>query len=249
VNNPAVHLAVTISRTLPTYDLQLIAEAVRGGPGALQKLVANTAGIPLRTACTQILAAKLSGDDYHLVAGALLATMEPDPRKAAIDVVWTGPDAGVTTSRLTSAVVVELIEQARTDVLLVGYAVHTEPTVAAALHAARNHGANITLLFERHLDNPAFHGTGDAFPGLDAARLCWPGAARPTGASLHAKILVVDGRSALIGSANLTGAAFERNLECGLLITGGPVPAKIRTHLHRLAELRIVQPVMVQDLN
>jgi len=117
VNNPAVHLAVTISRTLPTYDLQLIAEAVRGGPGALQKLVANTAGIPLRTACTQILAAKLSGDDYHLVAGALLATMEPDPRKAAIDVVWAGPDAGVTTSRLTSAVVVELIEQARTDVL------------------------------------------------------------------------------------------------------------------------------------
>ncbi len=57
---------------------------------------------------------------------------------------------------------------------------------------------------------------------------------------MHAKVLIVDRRTALVGSANLTGPALERNLECGLLVSGGPVPTLLADHLfaaHGLTEV------------
>jgi phosphatidylserine/phosphatidylglycerophosphate/cardiolipin synthase-like enzyme len=61
--------------------------------------------------------------------------------------------------------------------------------------------------------------------------LRWPVDKRPPGAALHAKIIVVDDRIALITSANLTSRAMETNLECGILIRGGPQPRAIRDHI------------------
>ncbi|WP_331758108.1 DISARM system phospholipase D-like protein DrmC (plasmid) [Nocardia sp. NBC_01377] len=231
-----IRLAVQLSRELPAQDVRRLAIAVRGGPAALQKYSAGSAGVAVRDACQRLMAAALSAKDCDLAAGAMLGALEADPRVAAIDVVWTGPDSGLATSRLTSAVVVDLIDQAVTEILLVGYAVHTEPSVAAALTRASDRNVAITLLLERHADNVHFSGTGAAFPGLVAQRLSWPAGERPAGASLHAKVLVVDETSALIGSANVTGAALERNLECGLLLTGGPVPGNIRSHVRRLVD-------------
>jgi cardiolipin synthase len=206
-------------------------------------LRAEAAGVAVRAACSRLLNKELADTDRHLVAGALLGGLETDPRTGALDVVWTGPDSDVATSRLTSAVVVDLIAAARTDLLLVGYAVHTEPSVAAALQHAAERGVEITLLLERHADNPAFTGLGTAFPGLAATRLTWPPSARLPGASLHAKVLVVDGAAALIGSANITGAALSRKLECGLLVKGGSEPAAIRAHLRSLVELGVLEPI------
>ncbi len=89
----------------------------------------------------------------------------------------------------------------------------------------------MTLLLERPQDNPKFHGHYEVFPGLSARRLAWPAPARPLDASMHAKVLVVDRCTALVGSANLTGHALERNFECGLLIRGGQVPPLLVGHL------------------
>jgi cardiolipin synthase A/B len=52
---------------------------------------------------------------------------------------------------------------------------------------------------------------------------------------LHAKIIVVDDQVALVGSAYLTSRAMESNLECGILICGGPQPRSIRDHVTGLA--------------
>jgi cardiolipin synthase len=41
----------------------------------------------------------------------------------------------------------------------------------------------------------------------------------------------VDHRTALIGSANVTGYGLDRNLECGVLIRGGTVPRRLVDHL------------------
>lgn len=239
----AVRVAVRLARQLPEADVRALADAVRSGSPALQNMQSEVAGVAVRAACQKLLEMQLSHDDRHLVAGALLGALEPNPRAAALDVVWTGPDSDVATNRLTSAVVVDLIEQSQADVLLVGYAVHNEASVAAALQQAVERGVHITLLLERNTDNPGFAGTGDAFPGLTATRLCWPASARPPGASLHAKALVVDGTAALIGSANVTSAALGRNLECGLLIRGGPEPAAIREHVCSLAGLGVLRPI------
>ena len=82
----------------------------------------------------------------------------------------------------------------------------------------------ITILAERHTVSWAA-----------ALRLRWPASHRSAGAALHAKILVVDRRLALVGSANFTGRGMESNLECGILIRGGPQPGAILDHI---AELR-----------
>lgn len=232
-------LAVQLSRELPSTDIRAIAGALREGPGALHGMLAEAAGVAVRAACRALIAAQLSADDRHLAAGALLGALEPNSRTGALDVVWTGPDSDVATNRLTSAVVVDLIEQSQTDVLLVGYAVHNEASVAAALQWAVERGVHITLLLERTTDNPGFTGLRDVFPGLPATRLCWPASARPPGASLHAKVLVVDG-TAVIGSANVTSAALGRNLERGLLIRGGLEPASVREHVRSLLELGVL---------
>lgn len=244
MSEPVVAAAVRLSRKLPAGDVRQLAAAARQGAAAVQQLRAVAAGAVLRSACDKALTLDLinAGPEF---AGALLGALEADRVAAAamIDVVWTGPDSDVGTSRLTSAVIVELIDEARTDVLLVGYAVHTEPTVAGALSAAAARGVTLTLLLERTADNPGFTGHGTPFPGLAATRLCWPGGARPVGASLHAKVLVVDGRAALIGSANVTGAALGRNLECGLLVRGGPHPGQVRDHVRSLRRLGVVVTV------
>lgn len=241
MSDRAVGLAVELSRELPPPDVRALANAVRAGPKALKAARAQAAGVPVRAACQQLIDADLSADDRHLVAGALLGALQPDPRNSALDVVWTGPESKVATGRLTSAVVVELIDRARTDVLLIGYAVHTEPSVGGALDQAQQRGVGITLLLERHADNPKYTGTGNPFPGLSATRLAWPATARPAGASLHAKVLVVDESAALISSANVTGAALEWNLECGLLVQGGAVPAAVVGHIRSLVELGVLR--------
>lgn len=231
---PLIDLAAVLGRDLPARDVRRLAEALRSGPAEFHRAAAVAAGSAVRAAYRRVVDQELSDADREFLAGALLGHLAPRAPKGRIDAVWTGPDSGATTGRLTSAVVVDLIDRAATDVLLVGYAVHTEPTVAAALRRAAARTVTITLLIERAADNPRFTGTGVAFPGIDAIRLHWPQEERPAGASLHAKILVIDSHVALVGSANITGAALGHNLECGLLVTGGPVPAEVRQHVHLL---------------
>jgi len=235
-----ITVAVRFSRELPRGDVQHIAAALLT-PHGLSKLHA-TAAHRVRDACAELRGLHLDEVDRPLVAGALLGALEPDPESNTVTPVWTGPVTTAAT-RLTSAVVVELIGQAAEHVLLVGYAVHNEPTVAAALHNTRARGITVTLVLERKDDNPQFKGHAHPFPGLDAIRLCWPASSRPLGASLHAKLLVIDDHSALIGSANITGAALGKNLECGLLVRGGDTPRRLRQHIASLVAGQQLEPV------
>ncbi len=85
----------------------------------------------MRAACGELLAALTHTSAAHLAgmlagaAGAVTAAR----RRQQVQVVWTGPYSGVTTGRLTVAVVIELIDSARHEILLVSYATHSEPTL------------------------------------------------------------------------------------------------------------------------
>ncbi len=229
-----VDLAANLGRDLPAQDLRRLAGALRSGPGALHQITADASASTVRAAYRRVVDLGLAAAERQFLAGALLGFLAPRTPAGRVEVVWTGPDSGAVTGRLTSATVVDLLDRAITDVLLVGYAVHTEPTVAAALQRAVARAVAITLLVERATDNPRFISAGTAFPDIDAIRLHWPREERLAGASLHAKILVIDSEIALVGSANITGAALGHNLECGLLVTGGPVPAELREHIDLL---------------
>ena len=181
-----------------------------------------------------------AADPYMTVGAA--AAVDRARQRQSIDVVWTGPDAGSGTGRLTAAVVVGLIGEATKEILLVSYAAHSEPAVEQALTDAVARGVEVTLVLERAADNPTYTFTGPVFAGLHARRLHWPSSQRPTGASLHAKVIVVDRETALVGSANLTSWAMERNLECGILISGGDQPRAIHRHIDLLIQTGVPSP-------
>ncbi len=228
--------ACRLAVRLPPGDVRHLSRAAAQGEPGVRQLRATTASPILRDACDQLLRQLRSTDPAYLsglLTGAARA-VERARHYQAVSVVWTGPESGMSSSRLTAAAVIELVDSARLSILLVSYATQTEAQISAALSAAAARDVAITLLAERHADNPSYSSAATPFPGLDALRLHWPASSRPSGAALHAKIIVVDDEVALVGSANLTSRAMESNLECGILIRGGPQPRAIRDHIDGL---------------
>lgn len=224
---------------LPRPYVTALATALRSGRAPVRTLVHNTAAPASLAAARDALGAVNAGNGPYL-AGLLQGWLHATAEAVEIQPVWTGPVPQVGHSRLTIAVVADLIAEAEREILLVSYATYPPPTVAAALQAAADRQVAVTLLLERAEDKPGWNGLHDPFPRLRADVLCWPLEERPSGASLHAKVLVVDRHTALVGSANLTAFALERNLECGLLIRGGPVPGQLADHLTSARGLRPV---------
>lgn len=230
MTNDSHRLARRWADELPRDFAQQLAAALRAGGPALAALRAD-AVLPASVQAARTATELDARGDGPYTAGLLVGWLDAKAAQPTLTPVWTGPNSHAGPARLTLAVVADLIAEAHGDVVLASYATIPGPDVRFALGQAADRGVAITLLLERHQDNPAFQAHGDPFPGLPARRLAWPAGARPPGASMHAKVLVVDGRTALVGSANLTGHGLERNLECGLLIRGGPVPAQLRDHL------------------
>ncbi|MFG2119707.1 DISARM system phospholipase D-like protein DrmC [Streptomyces sp. NPDC048710] len=235
-------LAIELAERLPYTDVKQLAHACRTGRTGLRALEAHVAGIAVRAACRRLRSHLPDTAEGPYAAGLLLGAAQARQRHHVdhrVDVVWTGPASGIQTSRLTSAVVGELLDSARTEILLVSYASYPPKSLSTALAAAAARGVKITLLLEQQADNPKFQG-GTGFPAIPATRLSWPVQYRESGASLHAKIIVVDRRTALIGSANLTGHAFERNLECGILLRDRAHADAVAGHLDSLRETGVL---------
>lgn len=232
-----VALARQWAHELPVEFARRLAAALRDGPEAVRALH-REATLPLSTSAAARALELVQVGQGPYASGALSAYLASQADQPVVTPVWTGPESERPSGRLTIGVLADLIDEAQHDILLVSYATHPGAEVRAALTEAAARGVEITTLFERPADNHEFSGHGDPLPNIRARRLSWPAASRPVGASMHAKVLVVDRRVALVGSANLTGYGLERNLECGLLIRGGPVPATLADHLLHTRDLR-----------
>jgi len=231
--------AAAWARTLPAVELKILADAASKGMRAVAALRAETSHAEMLRACDWV--ACLVADGRGAYVGGLLEGALTERERAStetVEVVWTGPPTDVTSSRLTIAVIAGLIAEAKREIVLVSYASYPPKPILDALLAASDRGVEIVLLAELPADRPGFRGIDLPMPELRCTRLHWPAAARPAGSSLHAKVLIVDGTTALVGSANLTGNAMEQNLECGLLVRGGPVPLAIRAHLQSIESVK-----------
>jgi len=60
---------------------------------------------------------------------------------------------------------------------------------------------------------------------------------------LHVKCAVADGKQIFLSSANLTEYAFSINMELGMLVTGGKLPAQVEQHFRRLIETGVLVKV------
>ena len=63
------------------------------------------------------------------------------------------------------------------------------------------------------------------------------------GGVLHAKAVVADDEAAFVTSANLTEAAFDRNIEVGVLTRDHALAASLSTHFRALIERELLVPL------
>jgi phosphatidylserine/phosphatidylglycerophosphate/cardiolipin synthase-like enzyme len=94
----------------------------------------------------------------------------------------------------------------------------TDPAIVAALLAARARGVAVTLVW------PGPPDTGAGFAMLAAAGATVRAVVDPT---IHAKVVIADGRTAYLGSANFTPTSLDRNRELGLRLDDPDVARRV----------------------
>jgi phosphatidylserine/phosphatidylglycerophosphate/cardiolipin synthase-like enzyme len=166
------------------------------------------------------------------------------------EIVWTGPRTSLIPVRRTEQVLQSVIDGAENRVFLVSFVFCGITSLTNAMNRAVERGVHIDVLLEA----PKDHGGNVSVDGVtallasvpDACLYVWDAqqktiAAGSTFASVHAKCAVADGEVALITSANLTNAAMSRNMELGVLLTGGTEPKRLQDHLEALVQTKAVR--------
>lgn len=154
----------------------------------------------------------------HLLDAELVATLPPSMPGIA---------------RPTQAVVREMIRQATSEVIVLGYE-FTDPNTVQLLADATARGTDVVIICDRGRGTVArirdFWPPGCRRPHVLQDRERAHGAPY---ASMHAKCLLVDARDLLVTSANFTFHGLYGNIEIGIRLRGSPVAEarKIFSHL------------------
>lgn len=192
----------------------------------------------------------VSSGELAAMVRAAAATRQHTDREERIEVVMTGPSEPKAPVRSTESVAMKVIADARHHLLLVTYAAFPLPGVIRSLKTAAARGVEIRIVVETIAGSAGLLHveSAHAFPSIPGATFWhWPPERRggPPQGRLHAKVMVADRAAAFVTSANLTGSAFESNLECGLLVHGGRVATRIVDHFDALIQagtLRVLDP-------
>ena len=168
----------------------------------------------------------------------------------SIELAWTGPTSNHVPVRLSNQALLDLINEARSHLVIFSYAAYKVPEVTSALRSAAVRGVDVRLVLESSEDSGGklSHDAKEAFEELNdlVSFWVWPQTRRPEGgASMHVKAVIADRRIALVTSANLTGAALAKNMELGVVVRGGGVPQRLADHVTALmsdGQLTEVEP-------
>lgn len=164
------------------------------------------------------------------------------------ELVWTGPTTPFVSARRTEQALLQVINSAERSLFITSFVAYDVSSIVKALNAAKDRGVVISMLLElshKHGGSITFDAIGKMRALIPTARLyAWRDKSAPfSDGSVHAKVAVADGRMCFITSANLTGHAMEKNMEAGVLISGGRIAKLLDAHLRSLVETRIVSPV------
>lgn len=190
-------------------------------------------------------------------AYALECVGASEQRVAEPVLVWSGPEVMGVHSRDTRRVFEELFGAATRTLWVSTYAIwdgsamfekvarrmeqvpELEVTILLNLMNARQlEGNEAVLKFSRQFWRQ--------WPGPRRPRVFYDARALESGkekAVLHAKGVVQDDEAALVTSANLTEAAFDRNIELGVLLRDRVTCQSIVRHFQRSIEERLLSPL------
>jgi phosphatidylserine/phosphatidylglycerophosphate/cardiolipin synthase-like enzyme len=247
--------AARLADRLPHSLMVCVAEAVarHGGldrAAARQTILQCVPTPDFRDAAAEFI------DHWHSTAGGVgaeavalalvtAAQCEHDHRhEETVEVVWTGPEPAEARFRQTEQAILEVVNSAARRLTVVSYAVYRIPRIREALVAAARRGVVIRLIVETP-NRIEGQGEYDCLLALgdNVASACsvyyWPKDQRGRDDNgklgiLHVKCAVADGRWLFLSSANLTEYAFTINMELGVLVTGGELPAQVQEHFDRL---------------
>lgn len=239
---------------LSISDLMALKEALCSGrlpppypPALLQRIVPPAVSGQVSSALQGMIASGSNHEGLIAALGLLVAArVQQSSIDEIIELVTTGPEVGTSTNRDTLVVVQDLFRNAEHSVLLAGYelfqaeavfrtladrmAKEPRPDVRMFLNVKRPFSDTST---DRELVARFAHRFRTEHWPLDRAlpQIYYDPRSLATDAKqkavLHAKCLVIDGRTALITSANFTAAGQERNIEVGVLLRSRAVAERL----------------------
>jgi cardiolipin synthase len=218
--------------------------------------VAALSGVVGTSAASSMIGELVDAWKSERVSAAELASMllaashvvKQAAAEQAIELVWTGPTTPFVSARRTEQALLQVIQTAKQKLFITSFVAYDVSTIVQALNAAAARGVAISMLLELSQDQ----GGSISFDALGAMSALVPSAKlyawrdkgdQFTGGRVHAKVAVADGRMCFITSANLTGHAMEKNMEAGVLLSGGQIPKLLEKHLSSLLDTGLVQEI------
>lgn len=151
-------------------------------------------------------------------------------------------------TRKTEQALLEVIACSRDALFLISFVAYHVPSIMKALSLAVDRGVMLSILLEsseEHGGAISVDSIGAMREALPAARIYYwaEKAGEYAGGKVHGKGAVCDARVCYITSANLTGHAMLKNIELGVVIRGGSIPARLHRHLETLVATRVVRRI------
>lgn len=215
--------------------------------------LAGVVGTPLATGLMDQLidAWRVTNVSAEELASMLLAAghvFTKATNQQSTELVWTGPTTPFVSARRTEQALLQIIDAAEHTLFITSFVAYDVSTIVKALNAASERSVEISMLLElsqEHGGSITFDAIGKMHTLVPAARLyAWREKADPfSDGRVHAKVAAADGRMCFITSANLTGHAMEKNMEAGVLISGGMIPKLLADHLRSLIDTKVISSI------
>ncbi|KAA0895458.1 DISARM system phospholipase D-like protein DrmC [Oryzomonas rubra] len=244
---------------LSTANLRALATSFRDGQLAMGLTAASInqllcgCDVDVLSCLETLVSNGMGAPQCALLLDAITNERERAPDLARLfEPVLSGPDVPGVPTGDTAAAMQMLVQEARKEVLLVGYAVYNGERLfePLALRMRENPELKVTfcLNIARRFGDTSLDSEVVNRYALDFHQKHWPWPELPElyydpralsessehRASLHAKCVVVDHRAALITSANFTDAAQYRNIEMGLLVRHSPLAERVADYFEGL---------------
>ena len=176
------------------------------------------------------------------------------------DLVWTGPEVPGLHARDTRRVYEELLGSAERSIWVSTYAFFDGPRAFKILARRMNDRPSLAVTLLLNIQRKRGDTTSvdqrvvrfaerfwkTDWPGTSVPRVFYdPRALEPDGPAgvLHAKAVVADDEAVFVTSANLTDAAFDQNIELGLLVRDPALAQSVSQHFRVLIDRGLLSPL------
>lgn len=261
--------------------VDLISDFVRGTPSEIIKGVLNTIqdwnGTPTDYQKTKLLASihlpqtkskliklldcwaiqypALTSESIYLSIQTSIRTLN-SIEASSLELIWTGPEGATTRFRRTDQALMQLINNANEQLLVVSFAVYKAQSIIDAIEKAIQRNVKVVICLEDSSES------NSKLPVLGIKRFSssifrlasfyvWPIENRAHTidgkfGSLHAKLAVADRNNVFISSANLTDYAMDLNMELGILIEDKVIGVQITDLFNNMIVNSVLQKVSIK---